>query len=163
MVTTFSNRYLFDNFSYGLFHADEANPLEQLFPSIEPYAAANYRAHDALNHLGQIFSAPGASSHGQSLIDNFISTISGLVFETYKHVLAVDYTHFTSWQDLYGPRTHYGDNFTSVIRYNLRDPILTTAVGGLTVSGCGNRSNVPSQPFDAKNIIMVRMTSSSIL
>jgi hypothetical protein len=68
---------------------------------------------------------------------------------------------FQSWQDMFGPKEFNGDQFTSLLRYNLSDPQLTsnpqTGIG-ITITGYGSRSNIQEAPFDKDNIIIVSST-----
>lgn len=47
------------------------------------------------------------------------------------------------------------DTFTSIIRWNLSDPLTPDNSGGIYVSGYLKRSNITQQPFAAENIVVV--------
>ena len=78
-------------------------------------------------------------------------------FENYRFDFNVSDVPFSSVEDKFGPHSYYGDNFTSIIRWDLNDPILTvnsTFGMGEEITGYGTRQNF-TQPFAAEDIIMV--------
>lgn len=130
--------------------------FKQLFPSILPYGASRYRAHEALNLVGTQESYLSGLVP-RSLDDNY----TWIEFEAsawnYRTNLDVNYEPFTDWADLYGPHAlgPQPDNFTSIIRWNLSDVLSPYNSGGIDVSGYLNRTNITAQPFEAENIIIV--------
>jgi hypothetical protein len=64
---------------------------------------------------------------------------------------------FTSWKDYFGPVEFYGDKFTHLVRYNLSDPNFDEYDSnyGFVVSGYGDDTNVPPQPFKSENIVLL--------
>lgn len=129
--------------------------FKQLFPSILPYGATRFRAHEAVDLIGQSYSALG-SKYPRSLNDTN-STIVGVqsTYFDYETDADVNYHPFTSWPDKYGPVTFNGDNFTQIARWNLTDTFITLASGGIEITGYGTRSNFTTQPFKAENIVIV--------
>ncbi|QIW98520.1 hypothetical protein AMS68_004038 [Peltaster fructicola] len=130
--------------------------FKQLFPGITPWGGQRFRAHEAIDIIGQEFSAysagiPRTESQNQTALDVLSSPFN------YRTDLDADYKQFTSWAEKYGPHA-YGpqpDNFTSLLRWNLSDPLILENSGGIYVSGYLNRSNITVQPFKAENIIVV--------
>lgn len=130
--------------------------FKQLFPSILPYGATRFRAHEALNLIGEEYSYV-AGMYPRSLAEN--DTIQDIESSAYNYRTDADinYEPFTSWAEKFGPHA-YGpanDTFTSIIRWNLSDVLTPDNSGGIYVSGYLNRSNVTVQPFARDNIIIV--------
>ncbi|KAG9949365.1 hypothetical protein KCU85_g4440, partial [Aureobasidium melanogenum] len=129
--------------------------FKQLFPSIHPYGASRFRAHETVDWLGEIYSKFGAqlNSSGSSL-NNF-----QLAPWDYRTDLDSENKHFTSWKGeggKYGPHKYGNDTFTSLMRWDLNDPHLPQYSGGISVSGYGEDTNTSySQPFETENIILV--------
>jgi hypothetical protein len=130
--------------------------FKQLFPSILPYGATRFRAHEAFDILGQEYSAIDANYTRSLNQSDDILNIESSAWD-YREDLDVDYKPFVSWPEKYGPH-EFGpgnDTFTSIIRWNLSDVLTPLNSGGIYVSGYLNRSNVTTQPFAAENIILV--------
>jgi hypothetical protein len=72
------------------------------------------------------------------------------VYQTQANV-DVNGNDFASPEAMFGPYQYYNDNFSAELRYNLSDPTQPS----ITISGYGNLSNVPPQPFASENIIML--------
>lgn len=130
--------------------------FKQLFPSILPYGATRFRAHEAFDLLGQEISAYSEqfprSENDNETVKNIISSVFN-----YQTDADINYEPFTSWAEKYGPFA-YGpepDNFTSIIRWNLSDVLTPENSGGIYVSGYLNRSNITTQPFAPENIVVV--------
>lgn len=130
--------------------------FKQLFPSILPYGATRFRAHEAFNLVGEEYSYL-SGLWPRSLNENdTVQDIESSAWN-YRTDADIDYEPFTSWPEKYGPR-EYGpanDSFTSIIRWNLSDVLTPDNSGGIYVSGYLNRSNVTTQPFAAENVIIV--------
>ena len=129
----------------------------QLFPTIEPYGASLYRAHDGLDFLGQ-----GVSRAVQNTTSRFPNDIRLQESEgasqalNYAADLSITGTAFSSWAEVYGPQYSYGDNYTTLTRLNLTDPLLAFDMApNIIFTGFGNRSNFTTSPFGAGNIIML--------
>lgn len=130
--------------------------FKQLFPHILPYGATRFRAHEALDLIGQevsYFSGLVPRSLGTNeTVQDWVST-----FFNYRTDADVNYEPFDSWAEKFGPHA-YGpdpDNFTSLIRWNLSDVLTPDNSGGIDVSGYLNRTNITAQPFAAENIVIV--------
>lgn len=130
--------------------------FKQLFPSVMPYGATRFRAHEAVDYIGQEISAFSGmvprSLNTNATVQNLVSTPFN-----YRTDADVNYHPFPDWKTKYGPH-QYGpepDNFTSIIRWNLSDVLTPDNSGGIYVSGYLNRSNITTQPFDAENIVIM--------
>ncbi|KAI5237072.1 hypothetical protein E4T43_08175 [Aureobasidium subglaciale] len=130
--------------------------FKQLFPSILPYGATRFRAHEAFDILGQEYSAIAANYPRNLNQTDDILDIESSAWN-YRTDADINYEPFTSWPEKYGPH-EFGpgpDNFTSIIRWNLSDVLTPLNSGGIYVSGYLNRSNVTVQPFATENIILI--------
>lgn len=130
--------------------------FKQLFPQVLPYGATRFRAHEALDLIGEEVSWY-AGQFPRSLDLN--STVLNIISSAYNYRtdVNVNYENFDSWSDKYGPQT-FGpgpDNFTNIIRWNLSDVLTPENSGGIYVSGYGPRSNITEQPFAAEDIVVV--------
>ncbi|KAH0396556.1 hypothetical protein KCU89_g9187, partial [Aureobasidium melanogenum] len=131
--------------------------FKQLFPSIHPYGASRFRAHETIDWLGEIYSkfATQLINSSGPQANNF-----QLAPWDYHTDLDSDDKHFSSWKGeggKYGPYEYENDTFTSLIRWDLNDPQLHQYSGGIKVSGYGDHTNTSShqQPFETHNIILV--------
>jgi hypothetical protein len=130
--------------------------FKQLFPTIDPYAAADrVRAHEAVEQIGTVFSDvsgkyPRSLNEPDEIVDiesapfNYRSDLNPLTGEA-----------FTSWKDKYGPVPNHGDQFTHDFRWNLNDPLTEWNSGGIDIHGYGNLTNYGAQPFEAESIVVV--------
>lgn len=130
--------------------------FKQLFPSSDPYEANRYRAHEAINLLGEQASYL-AGLVPRSLDDN--DTYQEIESSSYNYRTDTDVNGqpFNSWTEKYGPDTlgPQPDNFTSLFRWNLSDVLTPLQGGGIYVSGYLNRTNITVQPFAPENIVIV--------
>jgi hypothetical protein len=132
--------------------------FKQLFPDMQPYGASRFRAHEAAQTVGNVFSA-AAAPFPRSLNlsnDNVINVIASPF--NFRQDMNVDSNKFQAWNsgggDKYNQRTYNSDNFTGIIRWDLSDPLTLLNSGGINVTGFGNRTGF-TQPFPAENILMV--------
>jgi hypothetical protein len=137
--------------------------FKNLFPSLDPYGATRFRAHEAFNIMGETVSAAAGPKYPW---DNLTAVVLGVANSTvlddfystpfdYRADLDINGKDFTSWAEKYGPHEYNGDLFTSIIRWNLSDPVDADAAG-IIVDGYQNRTNIPpSQPFAAEDIVIV--------
>ncbi|THX69190.1 hypothetical protein D6D08_06082 [Aureobasidium pullulans] len=128
--------------------------FKQLFPSILPYGATRFRAHEAFDILGQEYSAIAANYTRSLNQSDDILDIESSAWN-YRTDADINYEPFTSWPEKYGPHEFGNDSFTSIIRWNLSDVLTPLNSGGIYVSGYLNRSNITVQPFAAENIVVV--------
>ena len=139
------------------------NLFKNLFPSLVPYGATRFRAHEAFNIIGETVSAAAGPNYPW---DNLTAIFLGLANFTvlddfyvtpfdYRSDLDINGNNFASWAEKYGPHEFNGDEFTSIMRWNLSDPT-DIYTSGLIVDGYQNRTNIPpSQPFRAEDIVIV--------
>lgn len=133
--------------------------FKSLFPDIEPYGATRFRATEDFDLIGQTVAhavgsnypwnrdrPPGPGYLLNTYLDTPFITQSGLDNEGRQ---------FGSWAEKYGPHEFHGDNFTSLMRWNLSDPI--ERAGPLFMpNGYGNLTQVfPERPFRAEDIIIL--------
>lgn len=129
-----------------------------LFPSKLPYGATRFRAHEAIDYIGQ------ESSYYSGLVprdinanDTALEIVSS--YANYRTDVDVNYENFDSWADKYGPEhllsTPGDGNFTNIIRWNMSDVLTPENSGGIFISGYNNRTNITQQPFAAENIVIV--------
>ncbi|VDB87584.1 Bgt-60047 [Blumeria graminis f. sp. tritici] len=133
--------------SYDLFR--------QFFPTIEQEGNTRWRAGKAFMAIAEIFSAGSDDFDPSTATDSEISRHQSW-FHYYSD-LNSNNEPFRSFEDKYGPYTIKGDNFTNNIRWKLNDTLVTsndTYGLGMEITGYGSRQNF-TQPFDAKNIIML--------
>ncbi|KAI5205790.1 hypothetical protein E4T39_02813 [Aureobasidium subglaciale] len=131
--------------------------FKQLFPTIHPYGGGRFRAHETIDRMGQVYSE-GARPYNRS--ESQKSNVMDATLSTwnYRSDLDVNDRPFSSWEAKYGPHQHGpgNDSFTSIIRWDLQDPMIRHQSGGIDVSGYGKRTNVSTvQPFETENIILV--------
>ena len=130
-----------------------------LFPDLFPYGATRCRAHNAFDILGRAVSEkagpvyPWDRAHPPGpagVLNTFLAT----PFD-YAADVDINYENFVSWEQKYGPHGFVGDNFSSIIRWNLSDPNQEYA-NGFVVNGFQGRTGVvPGRPFAAEDIVML--------
>ncbi|SMR47162.1 unnamed protein product [Zymoseptoria tritici ST99CH_3D1] len=131
--------------------------FKQLFPSILPYGASRFRAHEAFDLIGREVSeyanrvprSLGSNATARQLLSSSLN---------YQTDVSQSYESFPDWATKYGPHVHNSDNFTSVQRWNMTDILTPDNSGGIYVSGYLNRSNLTSgktAPFRPENIVIV--------
>ncbi|KAJ9664452.1 hypothetical protein H2201_005200 [Coniosporium apollinis] len=124
--------------------------FKQFFPNIEPFGGNRYRAHSAVDLIGEQVSTLRLT---RNTADLYTSPFN------YHSYLDADLADFASWDDMYGPVTSAADTFTNTLRYNLSDPLLTTSEDfgiGITLTGYLDRASVPSTPpFRAEDIMIL--------
>ncbi|KAF1830518.1 peptidase S41 family protein-like protein [Decorospora gaudefroyi] len=122
----------------------------QFFPSQEPQVQSRYRGHAAT----ELFGAAISSYEEINVLnaDLFMSPFSNDAF------LSSTLEPLESWSDMYPPEVFKDDNFTTLLRYNLSDPLVTSnelLAIGITMTGYGDRSNFTTDPFPAENLILL--------
>jgi hypothetical protein len=130
--------------------------FKQLFPQKLPYGANRFRTHEAFDIIGQEISwysgqFPRSLNLSQPALDYVSSAFN------YRTDADVNYEPFDSWDEKNGPHA-YGpgpDNYTSIIRWNMTDPLTPYNSGGIYISGYLERANITEQPFAPENIVIV--------
>ena len=128
--------------------------FKQLFPQYLPYGATRFRAHQGFDLIGEKFSEVSAQFPRVLGLNDTVEGIISSVFN-YRTDANISYEPFTSWPVKYGPHEYNGDNFTSIIRWNLSDPVSIVGGSDIVVSGYLNRSNFTNEPFARDNVIIV--------
>ncbi|KAL8780137.1 MAG: hypothetical protein Q9213_006621 [Squamulea squamosa] len=126
--------------------------FKKFFPSVDPFGGSRLRAHETANVLGNTFSAYFDNQRSNTTeTDQF----AGSPWTAQGYFNAETGQNFSSWPELYGPHQYNGDLFTTTQRDNLSSVVFDEAAGGIVVSGFANRTSLPPQPYDAKNIILL--------
>lgn len=129
--------------------------FHQLFPSMTPYGAGNYRAHPLFNFTGEIVSSYYAEVNskkktaGKVLHDNLEGTPLN-----YRQLLTATNKDYSSWADFYGPKYIHGDNYTTLTQFNYSDPAWEAQ--GDPVYGYGSDDAPQPQTFEAENIVLLQ-------
>jgi hypothetical protein len=139
--------------------------FKQLFPSMDPYGASQFRANEAFDLVGQSMTAYLKDTTYEEAVKDFqtngadsateIGTLWQSIFN-YKLPLTVENKNFTSWADYFGPHNINGDNFTSISRYDLNNYFSDDL--NLDVTGYRTRANDLNkiQPFKSENIVLLQ-------
>lgn len=129
--------------------------FKQLFPDVDPYGANRFRAIEAVDLIGQSYSAFG-SQFPRVVSRNSTITQAQASYFDYHQDMTADGMPFESWGDKFGPEEVNGRSYTAVSRWNLSDVYIPFASGGINVTGYNTLSNITGGPrFDPKNIVIV--------
>ncbi|KAH8659319.1 hypothetical protein BGZ60DRAFT_456892 [Tricladium varicosporioides] len=136
--------------------------FKHFFPNIDPYAASRLRAHPAAYQMGQaiseLFTVFNTSSDEYRLL-------APTEFVALNRINANTGRLFGSWDEFFGPVAAGGDQFTTLQRYNLGDPIFTSeavqdsgnnfTVFGYGTNGAAINSAISQPPYAAEDIILL--------
>lgn len=131
--------------------------FKQLFPKIEPYGGARYRAHDAFHYYSALTADIAVEGKKDGKFSTDFDDADYGIESTFlwSNILTKDLQKYKSYKDYYGPQTINGDTFTSIRRYNFSNNL-----GGHTLqaslTGYNEFRNTPNQPFDADNIVIIQ-------
>ena len=125
--------------------------FRQLFPSLVPYGGTRYRSTPFFRETTTIYSQFFSDVSPTNVTEEDISSGYGSSFN-FRNDLNEAGEDFKSVADFVGPHTFHDDTFTSVTRLNIRDQHATYQ---FNISGSGDAPLPSSQPFEAKNIIML--------
>ncbi|KAE8146592.1 hypothetical protein BDV25DRAFT_162185 [Aspergillus avenaceus] len=130
--------------------------FRQLFPGIVQDGYTRFRYTEAFATMAEQFA--------QVLPQNFDPATASAdeiqMFESppnYRYDLNLTNRPFTSLSEKIGPQAYNGDHFTSIMRWDLDDPLTTvneTFGMGMEITGYGSRRNM-TQPFAADDIILL--------
>ncbi|KAF7589525.1 hypothetical protein BBP40_004190 [Aspergillus hancockii] len=130
--------------------------FRQLFPGIVQDGYTRFRYTEAFAAIAEQFGAVLPQD-----FDPATATSDEIqMFESppnYRYDLNLTNRHFASTEDKIGPHEYNGDQFTSIMRWDLDDPLTTinkTFGMGMDITGYGSRRNF-SQPFAAEDIILL--------
>jgi len=130
--------------------------FRQFFPQIVQDGFTRLREHEGFN-----IASKGISQYSANFSTAAVSSVDYLAYETplnFRYDLNLTNGPFPTYEDKFKPKQFNGDNFTQLMRWNLDDNSTTiNPIWGLgaSITGYGDRKNF-TQPFDAKDIIMVR-------
>lgn len=130
--------------------------FRQLFPQIAQDGYSRFREHEAFNLVSEFISAAIPANYSPSTASDLEIDLYESPFN-YRYDLDINNNSFPTYDAKFAPAEYQGDNFTQIMRWDLRDPLLTTNATwglGIAVTGYENRTNF-TQPFAAKDIIMV--------
>lgn len=133
--------------------------FKNLFPDIDPYGGNRFRAFEDFNIIGEaVTEAVGSAYPWRNLmppgpgllLDDFVATPFIATAD-----MDISGKPFKSWDEKYGPHARNGDNFTSIIRWNLSDPALA-AYSGFDPNRYGPHSAVLSErPFAVEDVVIL--------
>ena len=135
------------------------NLFKNLFPDIDPYDGQRFRAHETVDLMGQIVSEAAGPIYPWNFTDppgpdEILDYFIGTPFD-YRADMDENEQPFTSWAEKYGPHEYYGDEFSSIFRWNLSDPFVTLG-NDIVVNGYGNRTGIPpSRPYEPEDIVIL--------
>jgi hypothetical protein len=101
--------------------------FKQLFPTVEPYGAARYRAHEAFHYYSAVIADIAVNGTGKDGVITQSPTDADIGIQSpflWSNVLDENFKPYKTYRDYYGPETVNGDTFTSVRRYNV-SPLTT--------------------------------------
>ncbi|KMP02078.1 hypothetical protein DIZ76_010631 [Coccidioides immitis] len=124
----------------------------QLFPEAKVTSAFNLRATKELDIIGrkinQLLKDPKTmGGRGAAYERNGIFDLNSYV--------DVDEGKFRSWDDYFGPVTNDDFDFTNLALWDLDNEIMSLKTSRFVVAGYGSRSDLPSQAFEAEDIILL--------
>lgn len=138
--------------------------FKQLFPSMDPYGASQFRANEAFDVTGQLMTEALKDISYEDALDDFAKNgidVNGIAFAyqsifNYKLPLTTENKNFTSWQEYFGPHERNNDKFTSTARLDLNNFFSDDL--SLDVTGYRTRANLleSKQPFEANNIVLLQ-------
>lgn len=116
--------------------------FRQLFPQTIPDGDSRFKSTKTWQGLAKMYS--------KYIDDHPTENLKSVAF-AYQNDFNSSNKHFTSIQDKSGPYTYRNTPYTSRMRYDFES---LKGVGGITVTGYGNRTN-GTQPFLAENIVLL--------
>lgn len=133
------------------------NLFLNLFPDMLPYGATRFRYHEAFNLIGETVSER-IWYYPFDLVNipnpAWAEFAGGSPFN-YRADVNINYQNFNSWRDKAPPTDFMGDQFSSIIRWNLSDPTIED-VNSIEPNGFGNRTGMPpTRPFESENIVLL--------
>ncbi|KAM3076897.1 hypothetical protein ACMFMG_003635 [Clarireedia jacksonii] len=130
--------------------------FRQLFPHIVQDGFSRMKETDTFLTISKIFSEDIPADYDPNTASEEIISEYETWFN-YRYDYNLTNQPFLTFEDKFAPHPYKTDNYTSLMRWNLDDPLTTTneTYGlGIEVSGYGSLANI-SQPFTAENIILL--------
>ncbi|KAH8687804.1 hypothetical protein BGZ60DRAFT_425664 [Tricladium varicosporioides] len=129
--------------------------FRQFFPKTVQDGFTRFREHDAFDIMSkQLSNFSESFSIDTATVEQVIASSSVL---DYRSDLNQTNQKFLTFNDKFAPKRFNGDKYTSILRWNLTDPLFTTSIQwglGMSITGYGDRQDF-TQPFPAENVIMV--------
>jgi hypothetical protein len=131
--------------------------FRQFFPQTVQDGFSRFREHDAFSIMSkQISNFTSGFSLESASTTQVVASQSVL---DYRFDLNQTNQNFLTYNDKFSPQKFRNDEYTSLLRWNLSDPLLTTSYQyglGMAITGYGSRQDY-KQPFAAEDIIMVSL------
>lgn len=130
--------------------------FRQIFPHIVQDGYSREKENYGFNTLAELFSAEVAGLNPYNTTD-FAKLADWVTPFNYRTDLNILNEEFPTFEARFSPQIFKGTNYTSIIRYNLSDPLSTSDPNsgiGIEISGYGSRTNL-TQHFAAENIVLV--------
>lgn len=137
--------------------------FRQFFPQIVQDGFTRMREHEVFK-----IASTGISQYSANFSTAAVASVDYLAYESplnFRYDLNLTNGSFLTYEDKFRPQQFNGDNFTQIMRWNLDDNSTTiNPIWGLgtSITGYGDRKNF-TQPFDAKDIVMVRVVQFSLI
>ncbi|KAI1003333.1 hypothetical protein K3495_g4878 [Podosphaera aphanis] len=128
--------------------------FRQFFPQIEQDGFTRIRSHPAQQIISKQLSQRSSNFSLESTDPSDYEYYQTPM--NYRYDLNLTNQHFPTYADKFTPQNFNGDNYTSIMRWEMDEPTLTSSKWGvgINITGYGDRKNF-SQPFDAENIVML--------
>ncbi|KAE8142768.1 hypothetical protein BDV38DRAFT_234019 [Aspergillus pseudotamarii] len=128
----------------------------QLFPGEVPFSAQRYRAQDQYKLIGEAVNSVYEDQSVQTLIKKAtgesFADIALVRYWAYWNFVDVNGDNFKSWDEFYGPHKYNGDEFTTIMRYNMSNSNPVSILGQSGFKFLNPPAGDP--PFAAENIVM---------
>ncbi|KAF1990657.1 hypothetical protein K402DRAFT_410136 [Aulographum hederae CBS 113979] len=123
-------------------------------PDMDPFGGTRFRATEAFNTMGAYTSEMLKPGNTKTAL------FGGTIMQQYKELI-FNYQNdidsvgkkFVSWPSKDGPHTAQGDNFTSIIRWDLNDAALVASLG-FSVAGYAGAPK-PHKTFDPRDVVIL--------
>ncbi|CAH0053888.1 unnamed protein product [Clonostachys solani] len=130
--------------------------FRQFFPKMDPFSLANSRASKNLNTIGSVLSqiAMGSAESLTGPLNRTMAQQLGAGDLGMYGTLSRESKPWKSWEELFGPVTVNGDNYTNPWRYDFNS---SRIIGQLKFNMTGYEDNHRDyeQAFDPKDIILL--------
>ncbi|ODA78334.1 hypothetical protein RJ55_05715 [Drechmeria coniospora] len=130
--------------------------FRQLFPDVEPDGFSRFKNSKGFVAMSRVISDAVKDINPFTSDDVNLVDFSQIAFN-YRYDLNVHNKPFRSFEEKFGPHMIRDTPYTSLMRWNLTDPIRTTNASmgaGIQISGYGKLANL-SAPFKPENIVLL--------
>ncbi|KAE8355879.1 hypothetical protein BDV28DRAFT_16669 [Aspergillus coremiiformis] len=129
----------------------------QLFPGEVPFSAQRYRAQKQFKLIGDAVNSIYGNQSLQTLIkrvtDEDFADIFPVRYWAYWNFVDVNGDNFHSWDTFYGPHKYNGDEYTTIMRYNMSNSNTISIRDQWGFKFLNPPAGNP--PFAAENIVML--------